>query len=112
MPDPYYHDSRPSRSARSFSGAVTVAGTPQQITIADLPCIRIWIQSNVSNGVLANDGVLVVGGDGIIATEATRKGRALYANQGDWFSVRNANSLWIDSTDSGAKYHGIVEIHE
>lgn len=115
MSNPYYPDSRPSRSVISISGAVTVAGIPQQITTDDISCNRVKITCSQWNGKKANcpnGGVIVVGGDGIVATLATRKGESLHPTQGEWFKVRNANQLWVDALDSGAKFHGVIEIHE
>ena len=92
------------------TGSVATAGTAVQLP--DVSCKRVMIVCSEWNGDSANcpnGGIIVIGGSGVVAALATRKGRSLYPTQGDWFNVSNLNLLYIDALDSGAKYHYYYE---
>lgn len=87
-------------------GEVATAGSPA--ALPNVPCKRVWIQCSEWNGEEANcpnGGIIVVGGSGVIATLASRTGKALFPTQGDWFNVSNLNLLYINALDDGAKFH-------
>jgi hypothetical protein len=92
------------------NGSVTTAGTRVQLSTSSVPCRRVKIECNESNGDLTNHGTIVVGFAGVVAAIATRKGTALYPSQNDWFKTSNLNLIYIDSVDDGAKFHYIYEV--
>ena len=84
--------------------SVTTAGSAVQLSSTSVTCRKVWIQASS-----ANTGVIVVGGSTVVAAEATRRGRALWPTQGDWFNVNNLNLLYIDSTVNGEKVNFYYE---
>ena len=84
----------PYSSVGSGTATVTTAGTEVQLTGAI--CKRVFIQAHESN-----TGTIVVGDSNVVAALAGRRGKAMFATQGDWFLVNNLNLLYIDSTVSG-----------
>ena len=73
---------------------VTTAGTAVQLSVASVPCKRVFIQA-----LSANTGVIAVGGSGVLA--ASMNGQYFYATQGDWFEVSNLNLIYIDASVNG-----------
>ena len=75
---------------------VTTAGT--RVQLDSQACKRVFIQSHESNV-----GTIVVGGSTVVAALVGRRGKALFATQGEWFKVSNTNLLYIDSTENSDK---------
>lgn len=86
------------------TATVAAAGTRVQISTVNIPCKKVWVQASVTN-----TGVVVVGAVTCVAAEATRRGKAFWPTQGDWFYVSDVSSLYIDSTVSGDKIHYFYE---
>lgn len=82
---------------------VSTAGTRVQLTAQ--ACAKVFIQAHESN-----TGTLVVGGSTVVAALVGRRGKALFATQGDWFYVSNMNLLYADSTVSGDKLTFYYEV--
>lgn len=80
---------------------ITTAGT--RVQLPNIPCSSVTIQSHEDNGNLTNNGTIVAGGSNVVAASVGRKGYAIYPTQAQTFQVANANMVWIDSTDNGAK---------
>ena len=79
-------------------GTATVAVTGTAVQLPNVACKRAFIVAHEGN-----TGTLVIGGSTVVAALAGRRGRPLFATQGDWFNVSNLNLLYIDSTASGDK---------
>lgn len=103
--DPSTHRLLTSSTISAVTGAssigdgtatLTTAGTAVQLS--SQACSKVFIQAHESN-----TGTIVVGGSTVVAALAGRRGKTLFATQGDWFYVSNMNLLYIDSTVSGDK---------
>ena len=75
---------------------VAAAGTAEQLTAEDTPCQKVEIQAE-----LTNTGVVCIGGSGVVAAEATRKGIALEKKDTYCFEIDNLNKLYIDAEVNG-----------
>jgi hypothetical protein len=82
---------------------LVTAGVPVQLP--DVACKRAFIVAHESNA-----GTIVVGASTVVAALSGRRGRSLFASQGDWFNVSNLNLLYIDSTSSGDIIHFYWEL--
>ena len=83
---------------------ITTAGTRVQLSATTIPCKKVFIQAHESN-----TGTVVVGGATCVATLAGRRGKALFATQGDTFYVSDLILLYVDSTVSLDKVHYFYE---
>lgn len=86
----------PSDSIGDGTETVSSAGTAVQLSTQS--CRKVFIQAHESN-----TGTIVVGSSTVVAALIGRRGKALFATQGDWFYVNNINLLYIDSTQSNDK---------
>lgn len=75
---------------------VAAAGTAEAIVSSSTPCQKVDIQAE-----LDNTGVVVLGGTGVIADAATRKGIALEAGDTYLLEIEDARAVYIDSTVNG-----------
>lgn len=89
------------------NGTVATSGVPFQLP--NQSCKRVKLTCSAVNGGMFSNGIVVVGGSDVVADGTNRKGHALYPGQSEMFSITNLNLLWVDSTDSGAKFHYIYE---
>ena len=71
--------------------AVTTPGTAECLVAVSTPCKRVFIQASSSN-----TDVIVIGGAGVVAAEATRQGAALWPTMGQFFNVANLNLIYLD----------------
>jgi len=86
-------------------GTTTVDGAGTRVQMANITVKRVFIQAS-----MANSGIIVVGGATCVAAEATRRGIALFKNQGVWLYINNLNLLYLDSTEDGDKAHYYYEV--
>jgi len=75
---------------------VTTAGTAEKLATTDTTIKRVWIQA-----LDTNTDAVVVGGEDVDETSASRKGVAMWASQGQWFSINNLNKVWVDVAVNG-----------
>lgn len=96
----------PGSSASIGDGTATLtnAGDEQQLSVSSVPCKRVFVQAAEGN-----DGVIVVGASTVVGALVGRRGKALFATQGDWFAVDNLNRLYFDGTNTGDKVHFYYE---
>ena len=93
-----------SRSIGDGITTVTSAGTAVRITTHSTKCRRVWVQA-LDN----NTGTIVVGSASVVATQATRRGKALASGQGDWFYVADVSMLYFDATADSQKFTYYIE---
>lgn len=74
---------------------VAEAGTAEQLA-TDTPCQKVDIQAE-----LDNIDVICVGGSGVIAAAATRKGIALEKKETYSLEIDNLNKIYIDAEVNG-----------
>ena len=74
---------------------ITTAGTRVQLSATSVPCKKVFVQAHESN-----TGTVVVGGVTCVAALVGRRGKALFATQGDNFYVSDLSLLYVDSTVS------------
>ena len=86
-------------------GTATVASAGTRVQMTNVTVKRVFLQAS-----MANTGIIVVGGVTCVAAEATRRGIALYKNQGVWLYVNNLNLLYLDSTQDNDKVHYYYEV--
>jgi len=80
---------------------VASAGTAERLSSSDIPITRIDIVAETDN-----TGIIVIGGSGVIASQATRTGAPLSASGSYTLEARGGESLslkniWIDAATSG-----------
>ena len=75
---------------------VTVAGTAEALSIDKTETTTVVIQAETDNS-----GVVCVGDDTVIASQATRRGVALNAADSLTLSLTNLYLIYIDATVSG-----------
>ncbi len=75
---------------------VTVAGTRERLTSISTVCKKVEITADV-----LNTDYITVGGDTVIATQATRSGIPLVAGQTITIYIEDLYNIWIDSVVSG-----------
>ena len=73
---------------------VTVAGTAEALS-ASTECKSVTIQAEFNN-----TGIIVVGGSGVIAAEATRDGLALSAEDSVTINIDDLAKIFLDTTVS------------
>lgn len=75
---------------------VTTAGTAEQLSGSSVPCYWVIITAETDN-----TGIVVIGGSGVIAAQATRQGVPLYAGDSVTLFVPDLNTIYLDTTVSG-----------
>lgn len=91
-------------SVNNGNKSVTTPGTAECLVSVSTSCKRVFIQASIEN----TDAV-VVGGSGVIAAAATRKGLAIYPTNGEWFNVSNLNLIYLDVVIAGEKVNYFFE---
>ena len=74
---------------------VASAGTAEALN-GDIPCDGVLITAETDN-----TGVIVVGGSGVVAALATRKGTPLAAGESVYVEVDNLSRVFLDTTVNG-----------
>jgi len=83
---------------------ITTAGTAEQLSSTSVPCKRVFIQA-----LEGNTDAVVIGDSNVVASLASRRGKAFFPTQGDWFYVNDLSLLYIDSTANGDKVNFFYE---
>lgn len=79
-------------------GSVTVVVAGTRVQFSDQSCKKVFVQAYDGN-----TGTVVIGGSTVVAAGATRRGKAFFPGQGDWFNVSNLNLLYVDALNAGDK---------
>lgn len=75
------------------AGRKLVAVTNTAIVLGSAACRTIWI-----NALTTNANVVVIGGSGVVFTEASRTGKILYPGDGMTIDIDNLSKLYVNGT--------------
>jgi hypothetical protein len=93
----YFSESwAPATGVTEDRKVVTTAGTRVSLVAASTPCKSVVITAETDN-----TGIVVVGGAGVVAALATRKGVPLGPGDSIALDVVNLNLIYLDSTVNG-----------
>lgn len=75
------------------AGRKVVAVTNTAIVLGSVACRTIWINALTTNG-----DVVVIGGPGVVFTEASRTGKILYPGDGITIDIDNLSRIYVNGT--------------
>lgn len=84
------------RSITSGRQVVTSAGTRVPLVSTPTACKRVDVMAETNN-----TNYIVVGGSGVIALEATRKGIPLSGGMSFTFYIRELSDIYVDALENG-----------